>query len=716
MKPKKLIISNFMILSSVEVDFDQFSSAIVVARINGDAGKSNGGGKSTISHALNYVLFDFFHLSPLEKIFREGQEQVSVSLEMEIENQGLYKITRSRRRKSRQAEIKLEKFENLKWIDKSQKTNSETEQEIQKLLNFNYETIKNTNFFYQSDLSGLFSAKSAPARKLIFEDLFQLQIFSSLEKALTQEKIKDLEKEILRLEREILGFKSQSSLEETKDKISLLENEKIDLESKIEEQQRIIFLSQETIAEQKSLLLSDKEVKLENFKKKKNEYEFLKLKLQELETLILEKEKNSNFSVLQLEEKRKELKSFNVLFQQEKEKRFRKDEEIKFDLEKAQKNEVAGRNFVARLEADVKQKEKQNLPSNDSCPECEQEISVNYRQKQKLEKDQKLKEMKESLEGYRVKLSALTAKKINLEEEWQKSIVWHNQLQIWEEKLKNKQKEILSGEENEKQQNNFILHLKQEKLLKKEFFDSLKKENDELEKEIESLEIEKQKHVIVLLYQELEIKKQILQSYFTSLSTNNKSLAVLQSLQETQIKNQIEKQKLEEEIKNKKEELELSYILQTGLKNEIPRSIINENIIVLEQNVNLWLQKLKPEVQILVDKENFEIEFKLENKIRSYDQLSFGQKFIIFVAFKLGMQNLLKNKFGFQCSLLQFDEVDQSFDETTTQVYIKLIKELQNTYKILVIAHNDNLKNSFSHSIVLDSNGVDCATGKLISH
>ena len=307
MKPKKLLISNFMILASLEVDFEQFSSAIVVARINGDTRKSNGGGKSTVSHALNYVLFDLLPVSPLEKAIREGQDAMSVTLEFETEAGILYRISRSRRRKAKQAEIKLEKWDD-QWKDQSQKTNSETEKEIQKLLGFNFEILRHTNFFGQSDLSGLFSAKTSSARRSIFGDLFFLDIYSALEKNIQQKKIKELEQEVNLIEKQVLSQNiSENEILELRSKIKILEDKKENYSFLLENAENSIFDWQEKIAQQKLRLSSGIEKKISLLEEKKKEQNSWQKKKNYSIQIIEEKNKFLPTCLQQITEKRKEI-------------------------------------------------------------------------------------------------------------------------------------------------------------------------------------------------------------------------------------------------------------------------------------------------------------------------------------------------------------------------------------------------------------------------
>ena len=54
----KLHIKDFKTYISADIDFSKFNSALVVGKRKDDEAVSNGTGKSTISDALDYVIFD----------------------------------------------------------------------------------------------------------------------------------------------------------------------------------------------------------------------------------------------------------------------------------------------------------------------------------------------------------------------------------------------------------------------------------------------------------------------------------------------------------------------------------------------------------------------------------------------------------------------------------------------------------------------------------
>src|SRR5271165_4884338 len=99
MHPNKLYIENFCGHAQSEIDFTNFSTAIIVGKIKGNSRFSNGVGKTTIFSAIKYVLFNEVDFSTLEKVIRHGCDYCKVSLEF-IVNDTIYKVVRSKSKKA----------------------------------------------------------------------------------------------------------------------------------------------------------------------------------------------------------------------------------------------------------------------------------------------------------------------------------------------------------------------------------------------------------------------------------------------------------------------------------------------------------------------------------------------------------------------------------------------------------------------------------------
>jgi len=82
-----------------------------------------------------------------------------------------------------------------------------------------------------------------------------------------------------------------------------------------------------------------------------------------------------------------------------------------------------------------------------------------------------------------------------------------------------------------------------------------------------------------------------------------------------------------------------------------------------------------------------------------YEDLSGGQEFMVNLAFRLAISEIIQNDLGISVRLFCFDEVDERLDAATSDAFYAIIKELEKTSRILVISHTESLKNKFNHII-----------------
>jgi DNA repair exonuclease SbcCD ATPase subunit len=69
---------------------------------------------------------------------------------------------------------------------------------------------------------------------------------------------------------------------------------------------------------------------------------------------------------------------------------------------------------------------------------------------------------------------------------------------------------------------------------------------------------------------------------------------------------------------------------------------------------------------------------------------------------KLGLSILLQKLSGVDVKFLLLDEIDQSLDKASTDFFADIVKFFQKDYTILVITHDDRLKDKFSHAILVE--------------
>ena len=62
---------------------------------------------------------------------------------------------------------------------------------------------------------------------------------------------------------------------------------------------------------------------------------------------------------------------------------------------------------------------------------------------------------------------------------------------------------------------------------------------------------------------------------------------------------------------------------------------------------------------------------------------------------------MLQNRIGIEFKFLLLDEIDQSLDKACVDAFSDIVKTLQKEFTILVITHNDRLKDKFTHGILV---------------
>jgi DNA repair exonuclease SbcCD ATPase subunit len=146
-----------------------------------------------------------------------------------------------------------------------------------------------------------------------------------------------------------------------------------------------------------------------------------------------------------------------------------------------------------------------------------------------------------------------------------------------------------------------------------------------------------------------------------------------------------------------------------GIPNFIIQTILDE----LQFEANAALKELRPELDVQIDSElNFE--YRRNGVIRDYFQLSHGQHVYIALAFKRGMARVIQKRLGIDIRMLEFDEVDSHLDEAGVDAFADAIRKWQKDFTIFVITHNKDLKDKFSHAILVEESD-DGATGSVVT-
>ena len=158
----------------------------------------------------------------------------------------------------------------------------------------------------------------------------------------------------------------------------------------------------------------------------------------------------------------------------------------------------------------------------------------------------------------------------------------------------------------------------------------------------------------------------------------------------------------------------------------IPSLIIQNVLDDLQNEANTLLNQLRPGLQLSfqiektrddgVQDETLDIKYFLNGKEREYEQLSGAMKLVSVFSLKLGLSFLLQKTMGADIKMLLLDEIDQSLDKAGVDAFFDIIKFFQKDYTILVITHNDRLKDKFQNQIVVEQDTSGVSTIQLLGN
>ena len=711
------------------IDFNQFNAALIVGKVDNNELYSNGVGKTTIFKALEYVLFNQADVN-LEKIIRDGVDSCCVTLDFTV-NDVEYRITRKRTKKStdfslyertsepgEDAEVYHTLAENSSiiyqalpinkdnkfWKDKSGSRASDTEKDLDKLIKVNYKSFRSTIHFIQNDFGGL--ATSTPEkRKGILKDALNIIIYSKLEKLAKEEygvlakeidkfktvidtlgnplnDIKLLETQISSLDDLIMQKtkslnKAKTDLDDLNQEINNQNNIHANLESKFSE----FVLKKQTLSIEKSKL----EVSVKEYNSKKSNAvraandlieEINTLKAQQAELILID------FSQIDILTESLSLK----------------------------KDRLTQLNLIIRQSSDKCEELSVPMPDDSVCKHCRQELSENHKQVCQKQIDDELAATQQT-----IKFSKSEIQIINASNQQDQQAI--NSLNLSKKQLENINTSISS--KNKEVQDKKVLHAEYSDLLNK-FTKELKDKCDEIlqvEEDLKNSSISEAsavKTLILSLKEKINVFNSNINALSRDLTQANSSKAIIQHTIEQKNKDQIRITEIKSDLIKLNEQAEMyPEVIQAFSTVGIPNLIIQNVLDDLQIEANTLLSQLKPGLQLsfFVEKtvektkdiaDTLEINYHINGKERYYEQLSGAQKIAITFSLKLGLSFLLQKIIGTDIKFLMLDEIDQSLDKASVDAFADIVKFFQKDFTILVITHNDRLKDKFNHAILVE--------------
>lgn len=692
MIPVSLEMENFYSHSQSKIDFN-FSSALIIGENDDDQDKSNGSGKSSIFEAIGWALFNESRTKAADAVIKRGKSGCKVIFIFEHDNKK-YKIIRTRSAKYA-AQNSVEFFQVLddgKEIQIKADTNSELDRKIRDTIKSNYKVFINSSYFRQSDLSSFLNGTSSDRQKIV-SSILNLDRWDKYMKG-ADKKAKDLEKEVSIIKYKLSEFGNlDKDISSTEVGLKASQDEVNSLASKEEALNEAI----------KSL-----ELKVSNIKMKDNnlsDYQNNKSKLDYISSKILELSRAERDKLSQIEVSRSELaKNVEAISHAEK-----MIEDLAPQLE--MKNLLNTEDFERKLmkgkaKLELLSSQILNMQSNDICSACGTEWTDEHKKLHELDKKKaELSELEAKIKLADSKLNAkkekeAEIKKIELEIEKYTTRCRNikNSNQLHELRISSAENELDLIKKSLQD-----LLLEQENLQKiindsKNIF-----ENADFNQALKELELNKVRRK--------ELSKRKDELLFSIGSDNNR----LKTLNANKQKNK--------ELNDQLEKLNKSLTIYSNLTRTFSRNGIQAIIIdnIMEELSKVTNEKINEfsVVPTYVDfitqkkdtkgswKETLDIEIRTPSGISEFDSLSGGEAFRVAFAIRLALSSIQARRMGGETQLLMFDEVSTSLDKHGLETFVSIIKKLEKQVKIMVITHDDKLKEEFDHIITVKKVGDD---------
>lgn len=725
MIPSRLYVQDFMCYDDAFINFNEFSAALIVGKAENNSEISNGVGKTTLFRSMEYALFNYADVN-LENIIRDDADKCSVTFDFIVNGQE-YRVTRTRTRKgttdltlySRTAVagsdeayhtlknnkyVPIEDKEQKYWKDISGRRSADTEKELTKLIKVNLKSFRIFVHFMQHDFGGLTTA-TPEKRKAILKDALSLVIYAKLEK-IAKDKASALNKEADRFKTlieaigdpdERLGVLAQKLIA-AENELSMRSGNVGNCEAVLSQLNEDVtkLISEHANLESKfaNLLSKEKTLNVEKTRaetsikeyttKKSNIIQAAKETVAELKEL-----EKTQLSLIELDFNRIDVLS----------------EQIVTNKEKIAQLNLTIQNDIARTE-----KLKKPIPLDGECEECRQPITDEHRTICRKKIRQELDDKIVNIRNCKRDITALTAENTVFQQDITRLTLSKQHLESINNKIATRKKEVVDKRATHDEYKALLDKFNQE-------LEDKIKELDEVAKELEKSSIKEAKELEIKIQ---EKKAQIKQAE-VNLSIANKEFAHFTSAKAV-IQDQINtdtqsKRKKLEHIKTLAElegKLKMyPMVIQAFSSTGIPNLIIQNVLDDLQIEANNLLSQLKPGLQLsfVIEKtvektgdqaDTLDINYTVNGKKRYYENISGAMQLAVNFSLKLGLSFLLQKLSGVDVKFLLLDEIDQSLDKASVDFFADIVKFFQKDYTILVITHNDRLKDKFSHAILVE--------------
>jgi DNA repair exonuclease SbcCD ATPase subunit len=690
MLPVKLKLENFFSHKCSEVDFSLFNSALLVGSVDGDYSRSNGSGKSAVMEAILWCLYNKSRSTTMDDVITWGENKCEVSLQFSHgENQ--YLVKRTRMRNTSTSTVDLSTIgEDGKWKSLSGSTTGETNDRIVNLLKIDYKTFVNSAYFRQNDISE-FATSEASKKKDILKSIVDISKWDLYEKD-AKKKAKDVQTEIIKFQARYDALNSEVEV------LLLSEGELSSAFSNLEERSKEKEILQDTVED-----LSEKYLKTKNnidtASWDKASAEILSLKVQGkdlkfrfdqvLSTLTKRLEKNEEIS--------SKLQGLN-----------KKIKTLSFDPDVDQKMEKLSSEWIeysgGLQQAKIKLKELSEVHLHQgSCYTCDQSVDDEIYARLKADHTSSIEHYTKKKVSSESRVNYLSGLKKEIEKQKEDNIAIERSKE--EIGTLNSQSEILneeisSGEEEKEDLYSRMVEAKRKISSNEEILSSLKNETFQtLHDDLKAAKLKLS-----------DVSNEILQAGIRVGSLKEKTLSLSQK------KKELSELKKSFDLKNEEMAIFDKMVKMFG-KSGIQSLLLDAVISDLEKSANRILSSISDQFSISLETqrtgsdgislvETLDLNVKKDGSLCGFSSLSGGEQFRIALSLRIALSELATQHGGSSLEFLLLDEINSPLDKSGVEtLFVNIIKQLESKYKILVITHDDSLKERFEN--VLDVSKVN---------
>ena len=682
MIPISLKIKNFFSHRNTDIDFSKFNSALLVGNVEGNYDISNGSGKSAIFEAILWCLFNKSRTATIDDVIMWHESNASVKFV--FSHQGdMYRVIRTRSRTTGTSTVEFNINVGGAWVDKSGSTSKLTNNEIISVIKVDYKTFVNSAYFRQNDISE-FAESDAGRKKEILKSIIDLSKWDSYEKE-AKKGLKTLKNECA-----ILADKSRRIESVAKDlaesKIKLRElNALVKNKGKARDDWglKVETLSEKYTTLKQSLDTDQWDTITEENSKLEQEIRLLTKKISSISAEVRNYERQTSQLASKISTYEKDMASITpdpdaeekILEQQEERQKYsaevKSSQERLFELDAIQL--VDGTCYICGQGVhDDLSKELHDSKVNEFKRRVVfgsnriNQITDETRALIKIKKDTaRFESMKNGIASLGAKREMMAAHLDRIKSE---EISLKERLALAETKLANNEHVLVSLKDDNF--NNLRLEIK-----------SAKRNKIAVQRELESINRD------VGIYSQKVInlteKTANMTISRTELLEKRGKLMAFERLSKFLGKNGIQTILLNAVI----EDLEAT-------SNNILTSICNEPFVIM-----LETQRVGADGFTIVD--TLDLKVKKDGITQNFKSLSGGEQFRISLALRIALSEISSKHGGSSLEFLLLDEINSPLDRHGTEtLFINVIKALEAKYKILVITHDDLLKERFDN--VLD--------------